>query len=805
MRTSLGLTIGAMGLLGMLLAFVTGEIYRRVAIESHRATLADLVEIKINDLIKDAVTRAGDLGLGLQHKLNLADMVKQRDADALQRTLDSQFHQYFVTAGVIKLKHLAVFDRDMALLVASTEGRGLYVTGHDQCSTLLAAAKKRDGVARHQTLHEICAGPSDAVIGVLVPVGGLKVAGYLFVVLDLAFGLQGIEPALGMPVKIVKPTGAIAYQAATWPQSAVPFDTLVVDYDVRDPAGGQAVRVEVIANVKLFYDGLRSTRTNVLLIASLATFFALFVSSLMLQRTTLSPLQILTRQLQLLRTDKKYLGEHVSVGGNAEIQGLANDFNKMTTELKTLYSKMETIAYTDPVTQLANRVRFHDVLQAHSEHNRRSNAPFALVIVDVQRFKAVNESLGHEVGDQLLVQIGARLERVLRRTDVAARVDEESLRILNERGHSVARLGGDEFALLLPNVATREQASVVAGKITTAMGKPFILNGSPYEIGASMGVVLAPEHGTDAGTLLRRADVAVAEAKKRQLEHYVYDDANDQHRLFQLMMEKDLRAAIAGDGLELHFQPQLAMTTRCLWGVEALVRWQHPEKGFMAPDKFIPLAEQTGLIHPLTVWVLNAAVAFCADMQRAGCHFRVSVNLSAHSLREKDLPAMVGEALSRVGLAPHYLVLEITESAVMADPDQALQLLAELDALGLSLSIDDFGTGYSSMSYLRRLPVDEIKIDRSFVKDLAGQSSDEVIVRSVIDLAHNMGLKSVAEGVETDAAWNILNDLGCDVAQGYFMGRPMRAQAFRDWVAANANVWTVQKTPLDALERGREK
>ncbi len=793
LRISLGVTICLMGVLGMVLALVAGEVYRRHAVESHREALVDLLTLKSHDLLAVGDDRARDLGLAIQSDHEFAQLLRARNRDALVARLNSQFHQYFVTTGVIKLEKMFVYDTGLRLLAASTEGAPELHNGTFVCPDLIKNALGREGPERLKVISSLCVYDGTPHLSVLVPIGGLRLLGYLQVITDPSHALRPLESALGMPLKAVTAGGQLRIESASWPQVIDPNDTLIVEHLVETPQGHPALYVYTAADVRPFNEGLTRTRWQVMAVATGTTIGAILLALFVFQRSTLSPLRILTEQLQLLRRDRTHLGEHVSVGGNLELRELANDFNKMTSELSTLYAKLENIAYIDPVTKLANRTRFHDLLHEHAERSQHNGEPFALFIIDVDRFKAVNDSLGHDVGDQLLVQVGVRVEQILRKSDVTTRLDNEAITRLADQHYAAARLGGDEFAVLLPGVRSDDEASIVAQKILAMMQTPFALEGKSFNINVSIGIVLAPQHGTDASTLLRRADVSVAEAKQYQCGYQLYNRSKDQHRLFQLTLERELREAIEQDELELYFQPQLDAQRGTVWGAEALVRWQHDERGFIPPDQFIPLAEQSGLIHPLTVWVLHQALKQCAQWQSTGHQLNVAVNLSARSLQVKELPELVHSALEQWRMAPSRLCLEITESAVMADPASALKILSRLDAMGVHLSIDDFGTGYSSMAYLKRMPVDEIKIDRSFVMEMAAEANDAVIVRSIVDLAHNMGLRAVAEGVESEAVWRALVNLGCDLVQGYYFAKPMPAQTFLQWLITTAPEWSEKK------------
>jgi diguanylate cyclase (GGDEF)-like protein len=413
-------------------------------------------------------------------------------------------------------------------------------------------------------------------------------------------------------------------------------------------------------------------------------------------------------------------------------------------------------ALHDGLTGLPNRELFADRVGQAIRTADRELRPAALLLLDLDRFKDVNDTLGHHHGDQLLVQVGQRLSGTLREAD------------------TVARLGGDEFAVLLPG-ATAEGASAVAEKLRAALHQPLMLNEVALDLDASIGIVAYPDHGSDAAELLQHADVAMYLAKLAHVGSLVYDPSVDQHSPKRLALLGGLRLALERDELLLHYQPKADLRSGDIRGVEALIRWQHPEHGLLEPGEFIPLAERTGLIHPLTRSVLDGALDQAARWRRAGSPLSVAVNVSTRCLLDLAFPDQIAGQLAGWEVPPHLLVLEITESAVMADPARALEVLRGLHALGVAIAIDDFGTGYSSMAYLKELPVDELKIDRSFVSQMAASSRDAVIVRSTIDLGHNLGLRVVAEGVETRQAWEALAALGCDLAQGYYLGRPMPA------------------------------
>jgi diguanylate cyclase (GGDEF)-like protein len=425
-------------------------------------------------------------------------------------------------------------------------------------------------------------------------------------------------------------------------------------------------------------------------------------------------------------------------------------------------------ALHDSLTDLPNRTLFHDRVHQALTSARRDHVPAAVMIMDLDRFKEVNDTLGHASGDELLKQVGFRLSESLRESD------------------TVARLGGDEFGVLLPKVVDAEAAVAVARKLRTTLEEPFTIHGLALQMEASIGIALYPDHGDDVQSLLQRADVAMYVAKEHPAGCEVYTRERDDYSPDRLTLLTELRRAIDRGELVLHYQPKADLRTGDIHGVEALVRWQHPERGMIPPDEFIPPAQKTGVIGPLTMFVLDEALRQCRTWALQGLELCVAVNLSTRNLLDLHLPEAVGELLARWEVPAGLLELEITESTILADPVRAMQILSRLDGMGVRLSIDDFGTGYSSLAYLKRLPVDELKIDKSFILGMDESENDEVIVRSTIDLGRNLGLRVVAEGVESPQAWSRLAQLGCNVAQGYFLSRPVPADELTKWLSARA-------------------
>ena len=439
-------------------------------------------------------------------------------------------------------------------------------------------------------------------------------------------------------------------------------------------------------------------------------------------------------------------------------------FLRDVTEKRARVLTLEKQALHDVLTSLPNRLLFLDRLEHAIVTGERERERFAVMIMDLDRFKEVNDAFGHHAGDLLLQQVANRLRGQVRASD------------------TVARLGGDEFALLLPGVGDANVAMAMADKLLGALTAPFLIEERMIDVGASIGVVLWPQHGGDATILLRRADSAMYRAKTTNagvvLHHSMQRDGDSS----SLTLAADLRKAIEEEQLVLYYQPKVHIRSGVATRMEVLVRWNHPTEGLLSPVTFIPLAERTGLIKPMTNWILDQALKQCRDWHDRGIPLHLAINVSTRSLQETFLAETVQEALERWGVEPRCLKLEITESSILADPPQVTAVLSLLQTLGVRLSIDDFGTGYSSLVHLRQLAVDEIKIDKSFVKDMCSDESDAAIVKATIDLAHSLGRQVVAEGVEDEATLNALRDLGCDLAQGYFYTPPIPAEELERWL-----------------------
>ncbi|MGH8503333.1 MAG: putative bifunctional diguanylate cyclase/phosphodiesterase [Gammaproteobacteria bacterium] len=482
---------------------------------------------------------------------------------------------------------------------------------------------------------------------------------------------------------------------------------------------------------------------------SMAALILSIVAATLLARNVTRPVQALISAAREIENGS--YARAVEVDRKDEIGMLAATFNSIVHR-----------AHHDALTGLPNRAVVGDRLSMSLARAERNGSSFALLMMDLNRFKEINDTLGHLTGDLVLQETAKRLVDNARASD------------------TVARLGGDEFLVLLEDIDER-QALQVARKLMHALTQPIALAQMRISPKVSMGIALYPVHASKLEALLRRADIAMYHAKETKTPIAIYETGQDERHLRQIALLNDLRRAIDRSELFLHYQPKIALATGQLAQVEALVRWRHPAYGVLPPDEFIPLAEESGQLQALTAWVLRAAISQARAWRSQGLEVAVAVNLSALDLLDMNLPDTITQCLSAYGVGASNLILEITEGAVMRDPAHAVQVLDSLKDIGIRLAIDDFGTGYSSLTQLKRLPVDEIKIDKSFVMHLKESDEDAVIVRSTIDLAHNMGLEVTAEGVETGVCSALLESYGCDLAQGYLISPPLPAEELMDW------------------------
>lgn len=713
---------------------------------------------------------ADQLRTGFQAQRNLLDRRAQWLATLLEQSGAASSSEFWRTRlktaagtlgrdGLPPPEQLALINR-RGQVIATWQPEGAATVQLPCDSVRSLAARWRD--ENHRPLGaDICARGAQAHYLVLVPLRAGTETIFLEVSSNLQPVIRALEQNLQYPLRFARSDGPLFYQGADWPVSG--NNHLEAEWPIIADTGNKSTLVlGATRPVGILMGGLSEAGTVVLL---MVLFAVISIGGLLywyLERNLLHPLEVLGARLRGENAPAE--PGHSIVSRLAELDGMSENVDRLERQLEDVRQQFEQAAFLDPTTQLPNRPAFLLAIERaiHGVENE-SAGPLALLILDLDGFKAVNDSLGLAAGDALLRQVGERLTGKLRAIDV------------------VARIGGDEFALLLPQADSR-QATTAARLLLQAMRQPFVIDGQQLDLGASIGIALYPDHGVDPYMLVQRADIALHTAKVGIAGYTLYDPSLDSDSADRLILLSDLRRAIEQEQFELHYQPKVDLISRRVMGVEALIRWRHPREGVMLPGRFIPLLEQTGLIRSLMPWLANEAMRFARCLQELGHPLTVSINLSVRNLLDPQLADTLAEPLAAHHLDPALIELEITESAVMDEPERACLMLERLSQMGFRLAIDDFGTGYSSFSYLKRMPVNTIKIDKSFVLGMLSDSNDTAIVRTSVELAHHLGLEIVAEGVETAELLESLTGIACDSAQGYFLSRPLTSDALIDWV-----------------------
>jgi len=763
MRAGLGMAIVSTALLAMVLVFISGKIFADKAMQQQRASLQGLLDVQINVVLNNLERQSRELVLAILDEQVFLGPFMDQDSGEVSRLLDSAFTHYLYVSGQIQVKKVYAYSNMLVSVAESTNQEKDIRFTSNMCKEVRRQAQLGLQKGLSPEASGLCGYNGKLYFATVIPVGSPVPVGFIQVVSDPLSNLIAMESEMHMPMRITAPGGEYLYSSAAWPQTINNSREILISNQLSVGFAEGPVTLSVVKDIQLFNKQLGETSYLVMVVAAAITILTILAAFTVLQKTVIDPLQALTNQLRRVRQDSTLLGQQISVAGNAEVFELGEGFNEMTAKLRESYKSLEHMAFTDPLTKLPNRALFHDRLEQAIMAGQRKKCSFAVLVMDLDRFKEINDTLGHHVGDLVLQQVGIRLKERLRISD------------------TVARLGGDEFAMLLQFVEM-QSVKQTARNILETLGKEITINNQRFFIGASIGIAMYPEHGDKASVLLQRADVAMYAAKNAKAGFKLYDAALDAHSPDRLELVGELQKALGTNSFRLYYQPKINLTTGYVEGVEALVRWERASGEIIGPDVFIPILEQRGQIRQLTEQVLREAIRQWHQWKDQNIELSVAVNLSTRDLHDSILVETIAGLLTDEKMPTHFLELEVTESAVMLDPVRSLKTLEQLSAMGIALAIDDFGTGYSSLSYLKRLPAKTVKIDKSFVLGMENDSNDTSIVRTSIELAHNMGMKVTAEGVETKHLLKILSDMGCDAAQGYFIGKPMPVEAFAAWL-----------------------
>jgi diguanylate cyclase (GGDEF)-like protein len=754
--TGLVLSIVLLGIISTIAILITTRIYRDLTFDFERQYTSRLVAIKASDILQRLERNTFQLGLRIQASEDFKSARAAHDAGVLSAQLEEQFKQGLITANTVTAVAIYAFDLDYRLLgsaqrdYASIPGPGVL------CPDLADKARMREGPRRLQPATEICLSGGHPYQAVIVPVGGLNPSGYLQIVTDPVPALYRLDKVLNMPIRIEQPNGVRLYETPGW-KTGTSASTVISDFILHTNDSTPALRLAAARNAEALVDKLDQTDTRLIGVVIAVILVSVATVLWFVKYSVFKPLQDLNRRLRggrLGREDAESRTMAATAGtAPASFQALGE-----------LYESLRDMAIRDPLTGTYNRALLEDRLKLAIAEHRRTPTTTAVMLVDLVRFKYVNDMLGHSIGDLLLRQVVERMAGVLRESD------------------TLARLGGDEFAIVLPDT-DGPQACQVAQKIMHAMEAEFEVENHTLSASVSIGIALMPEHGEEVDALLRHADYAMYAAKRTQSGYAIYNpDITEEATMARMALDGVLNENIERNDLFLVYQPVLEFRTGRVSYLETLVRWRQADGKVLLPDTFIRVAEQSGLIRLLSEWIINTACRELARLQRISPGLRVGINLSMHNLHDYRLTEVIGKALERHGLNPGSLLLEITETGVMLDPNQVIEILNQLSAMGLTLSIDDFGTGHSSLAYLKRLPVHSLKVDKSFVIDMDRDDDNASIVHATIDLAHNLGLMVTAEGVESRAVYDLLKSMGCDYYQGYYVGEPMEGAAIIDWL-----------------------
>ena len=752
--SGLVLAIILLGVISAVTVYLNARTYRDLAFDFQRQYMTQLIAAESAEIIHEDADSARQLGLRIQSLSAFRTAFASGDDAEISAVLDAQYQQAPVTSNAVNLVGLYAFDINFRLLGESTRRAA---DAQDLiCPGLTSSAHLRQGARRLKPLYELCLYKGEPHLAALAPIGGLSPSGYLQVVTSPISKLTKIGPRLKMPVRVSLPDGSVLHVAAAWSEESERND-VKVDYALTTRDAQTALTISALRNADDLVTQIERTNNRLLLVVALIIIATVMLALLLVKYSVLKPLRELSYQLRYIWT-----------GGKSESDAAIvteKDVPVSFHELGELYETLHDLAIRDPLTGTYNRALLVDRLKQILVEHKRTPGRAAILLIDMVRFKYVNDLLGHHTGDLLLKSVVERIAGELRESD------------------TLARLGGDEFVVILPDT-DEAQAVQVAEKIIQSMYPDFEVDGHILTASVSIGIALMPEHGDEADTLLHNADYAMYSAKDNKVGYAVFNPAiTEDISHARMTLDGMLNADFEHNDLFLVYQPVIEFRSGDVSYVETLVRWRQPDGGILMPDSFIRVAEKSGLIKQLSEWVINTACGELAGIHATAPGLRAGINLSMHNLHDFNLMAKIQASLDEYRLQPESLLLEITETGVMLDPNQVIETLDQLADRGFRLSIDDFGTGHSSLVYLKRLPVHTLKVDKSFVIDMDTDEENASIIRATIDLAHSLGLTVTAEGVETAAVLDRLRSMGCDYYQGYFVSRPMPMTEMTAWLA----------------------
>jgi len=753
--SGLFLAIILLGLVSAVTVYFIAQTYRDLAFDFQRQYMTRLMAAESTGILDDDAAAAQRLGLRIQGQEKFREALAAGDRGAVSAVLEAQFEQATVSSNSVKLVELYAFDRDFNL--AGTSARNAPDVQPLVCPELTGKLQQLRGTRRLKPLHELCLLQGKPYMASIAPVGGLAPGGYIQLVTDPLHKLSDIGSRLEMPVRISLPDDTVVYVDSGWSRDSEAH-YLKADYILSASDSRPALKISALRNADSLVMKIDKTNNRLLLIVALIILVTVVLALILVKYSVLMPLRDLSYQLMDERSARK--------GESGVSSGKERDVPVTFHALGELYETLHDMAIRDPLTGIYNRALMEDRIKQLIAEHRRSPGYAAILLIDLVRFKYVNDLMGHHTGDLLLKDVVARIAGEIRESD------------------TLARLGGDEFVVILPDADT-EQAQQVAQKIIQSMDAEFEVEGHKLTASVSIGIALMPEHGDDIDKLLRNADYAMYSAKQNGPGYALYDPSRtDDIAIARMNLDGVLNEDIAQNDLFLVYQPVIDLNNDKVNYIETLVRWRQPDGKILLPESFIRVAEQSGLIRQLSEWVIDNACQELSILRQDNPGLCSGINLSMHDLHDFKLIEKIQSALKQWRLTPDALLLEITETGVMLDPNQVVKTLDQLASIGVRLSIDDFGTGHSSLLHLRRLPVHTLKVDKSFVIDMDSDEENASIVRATIDLAHSLGLSVTAEGIESAMVLDMLKGMGCDFGQGYYVGRPVTLPEIQIWLSA---------------------
>lgn len=755
--TGLVITIVLLGVISAAAVYVNARTYRDLAFDFQREYMTRLMEAKAADLLAEQAHQAHHAGQALLEQDAFRAAYALTDPDELAAVLAGYLRGEAMPATLTLpgVSAMSVYNADASLLATAASPGPEPGDAGVVCPKLVRLQAERD---RTEPLHELCAYNGAPYLATVIPIGAPSEPGFLQVVSDPLPALRQVGSRLDMPVRLMRMDDSSVYATPGWEESGGDHEVMS-DFVLSAADAQPLLRITARRSADALVLRLDRTNNRLLLLVALIILAAVAFALLMVKYSVFKPLRDLSYQLRLSRNRNT----DAAAAGRAADRDTPVSFHA----LGELYETLHDMAIRDPLTGTYNRALLEDRLKQVIAEHRRTPCIAAILLVDLVRFKYVNDVMGHHTGDLLLKKVVDRIDQVLRESD------------------TLARLGGDEFVIVLPDTDA-EQAIQVAEKIIQSMAPEFDVEGNKLSAAVSIGITLMPEHGDDVETLLRNADYAMYSIKNDKRGYALYDPATaGEVNTARMTLGGVLNEDIGRNDLFLVYQPVMEFGSGEVSYLEALVRWRQPDGRILMPESFIRVAEQSGMIRQLSEWVIDNVCRELVILQQDNPGLRAGINLSMHNLHDFNLREQIRASLQRYRLEPQSLLLEITETGVMLDPEQVAETLGELAAMGLQLSIDDFGTGHSSLVYLKRLPVHTLKVDKSFVVDMDSDEDNASIVRATLDLAHSLGLTVTAEGVETVSVHDQLRQMGCDYYQGYYVGRPTELPGIGKWLLGN--------------------